>query len=102
MKKNKIIFLLFATAACSVKTYLPAEQSLPKMQQKVPNITLQSAQEGYKVYESACAGCHHLYEPAKFTIRQWNDILVKMFPKAKVSDKGQQKLLTDYLYAMSK
>ena len=72
------------------------------MQQKVPGITLEGATAGYKLYSEKCAGCHQLYHPDKYTIGQWNSILSKMFPKAKVSSKDQQKLIEDYVYALSK
>ena len=72
------------------------------MQQKVPGITIENARAGYKLYSEKCASCHQLYHPGKYTIAQWNKILPKMFPKAKLSDEGQQKLIEDYMHALSK
>lgn len=72
------------------------------MQQKVPGITSESATAGYKLYSEKCAGCHQLYHPEKYTIAQWNNILPKMFSKAKVSGEEQRKLIGDYVRALSK
>ena len=102
MKKLCIGFLSITIVACSAKTFAPTDQQLSAMQQKVPGITLESATAGYKLYSEKCAGCHQLYHPDKYTIGQWNSILSKMFPKAKVSSKDQQKLIEDYVYARSK
>lgn len=103
MKKLSIIlFISVLIAACSVRTFAPTDQQLSVMQQKVPGITLESAKAGYKLYSEKCAGCHQLYHPDKYTIAQWNNILPKMFPKAKLSSEEQRKLIEDYVRAMSK
>jgi mono/diheme cytochrome c family protein len=96
------ILLSVVIVACSANKFLPADQQLTQMQQKVPGITVENARAGYKLYSVKCAGCHQLYRPDKYTIAQWNNILVKMFPKAKVSSDEQIKLIRDYLHALSK
>lgn len=103
MKKLSIIlFISVLIAACSVRTFAPTDQQLSAMQQKVPGITLESANAGYKLYSEKCAGCHQLYHPGKYTITQWDNILPKMFPKAKVSGEEHRKLIEDYVHALSK
>lgn len=103
MKKTSIIFFVsVVTAACSAKTFAPSEKSIATMQQKVPGITLEKAKQGYQLYSQKCASCHRLYEPDKYSIAQWNDILSKMFPKAKVANSEQQSLIRDYVHGMSK
>jgi len=103
MKKAFIAVLTCVVfIACSAKTFAPTDQQLSVMQQKVPGITSESATAGYKLYSEKCAGCHQLYHPDKYTIAQWNNILPKMFPKAKVSSGEQQKLIADYVHALSK
>jgi cytochrome c5 len=103
MKKG-IVFICLAASlvACSVKAFEPTEDSIQLMQQKVPGITMERAQQGFVIYKNKCAGCHHLYKPAQYTIRQWDPIIKKMFPKAKVTDSLQQALISDYLHALSK
>lgn len=97
-----VIFISFAIVACSAKTFAPTDQQLSAMQQKVPGITMENATAGYKLYSEKCASCHHLYQPAKYTIAQWNSILSKMLSKAKVTSEEQQKLIEDYVHALSK
>lgn len=72
------------------------------MQQKVPQLTLERAGQGYTAYRQKCAGCHRLHAASEHTVAQWDNILVKMFAKAKVHDEATQGLITDYLHALSK
>jgi len=103
MKKAFIAVITFVVfIACSAKTFAPTGEQLTAMQQKVPGITLENANAGYKLYSEKCVSCHQLYHPDKYTIAQWNSILSKMFPKAKVSNEEQQKLIADYVHALSK
>lgn len=103
MKRVSVIVLVSVIiAACSAKSFAPTSGQLVVMQNKVPGITLENAEAGYKLFSDKCSGCHQLYRPNKYSITQWNRILPKMFPKAKVSSEEQQKLVRDYLYALSK
>ena len=103
MKRVSIIVLVSVmVAACSAKSFAPIGGQLAVMQHKVPGITLENAKAGYKLYSEKCEGCHQLYRPDKYAITQWNSILPKMFPKAKMSSEEQQKLVRDYLHALSK
>jgi cytochrome c5 len=97
-----VVIILVAVAGCSAKTFVPTDQQLPVMQQKVPGITMENARAGYTIYSKKCAGCHQLYHPGKYNATQWNRILPKMFPRAKVTSEDQQKLITDYVQALSK
>jgi len=72
------------------------------MQQKVPGITVARAEQGYVMYKQKCSGCHRLHAASERTIAQWDTILIKMLPKAKVHDEATQGLITDYLHALSK
>jgi len=97
-----VILTSVVIIACSAKTFAPTDEQLFTMQQKVPGITLENAKAGYKLYSEKCASCHQLYHPGKYTVAQWNSILPKMFPRAKVSNNEQQKLIREYLHALSK
>ena len=99
MKKIIILFLCGLLGACSPKTFAPADQSLQRMQQKVPGITMERARDGYNLYSAKCASCHRLYDPAKYTLAKWEPILNKMIPRAKITDWASQKLIRDYVYA---
>lgn len=103
MKKIFAIgFISVIIVACSAKTLAPGNEKLARMQQKVPGITLEQANAGSKLYSAKCGRCHRLYPPEKYTETQWDKILPKMVLKAKLADNEQQKLVADYVHAMSK
>ncbi len=102
MKKIVAIALLFTVACGSVSKMMPTPEALPAMQQKVPDLTLERAQQGFRLYKEKCSGCHQLYSASKYTSNQWNKALEEMFPKAKVTDRISQDLIRDYLHALSK
>jgi cytochrome c1 len=74
---------------------------LPAMQQKVPGITLEKADQGFVLYKNKCAGCHRLHAPSEHTANKWEKTLIAMYPKAKVSSGKEQKLIRDYLISLS-
>ena len=102
--KKIIVGLVVFTCACTAATKVtkPSTELLPAMQQKVPGITLARAEQGYTAYKQNCTECHRLHAASEYTTAQWDAILVKMFPKAKVHDEATQGLITDYLHALSK
>lgn len=102
MKKITTLFLCSLLAACSAKTFAPADQSLQRMQQKVPDITMEKARDGYTLYSAKCGSCHRLHDPAEYSLSRWEPILHKMIPRAKITDEAARKLVRDYVYAASK
>jgi cytochrome c5 len=102
MRKASLLILFFISACAATKSFLPSQEALPAMQQKVPGITLEKANEGYTLYKSKCAGCHRLHAPSEYTISKWEKSLEEMYPKAKVSSEEEKKLIRDYVVALSK
>jgi len=102
MRKTSLIILFFISACATAKNFLPSLETLPAMQQKVPDITLERANQGYALYKSKCASCHQLHEPSEYTISKWEKSLAEMYPKAKVSSEEEKKLIRDYVFALSK
>lgn len=102
MKKIQLTGLLVLVACTATKIMKPTEAQLPTMQQKVPDITLARAEQGYTVYKEKCSACHRLHAPSERTPAQWDTILAKMLPKAKVHEDSTKNLITDYLHALSK
>jgi mono/diheme cytochrome c family protein len=102
VKKTLLIISFFISACVATKSIVPSQETLPAMQQKVPGITLEKANQGYKLYKEKCAGCHRLHAPAEYTIPKWDKALIEMYPKAKVTSEEEKKLIRDYLYALSK
>jgi hypothetical protein len=103
MKKITFVAILFILG-CGTATKLvaPASEQVAEMQAKVPGITLEEANQGYVLYKAKCAGCHRLHHPSEFTVAQWDKILVTMFPKSKMTNETEKKLLRNYLAAFSK
>ena len=72
------------------------------MQAKVPGINYEQAQQGYSIYILHCGNCHRVHNPTEHTQEEWDNILVKMFVKAKMKDANEKLLLQNYLHAKSK
>lgn len=102
MKKIWIAILVFISGCAATKNFVPAQESLSSMQQKVPGITLERANQGYALYKQKCAGCHPLHSPSEKTSIKWEKTLHEMFPKAKVTNEDEKQLIKDYLFALSK
>jgi len=101
MKKLSIAILIFASACAATKGIAPNATDLPAMQQKVPGITLERANQGFALYKNKCAGCHRLHSPSEYTISKWKRTLNEMYPKAKVTSEEEKKLISDYLFSLS-
>jgi cytochrome c1 len=103
MKKTFTILLGAIFVGCAtVSTLRPTENDLAMMQRKVPGISLEEAQKGFRLYKYNCAGCHNLHKPDTYTINGWEKILPEMLGKAKISSDTNAKLIRDYLFAKSK
>ena len=85
-----------------VSNLKPAESDLSVMQQRVPGITIEDAQQGFKLYKFNCAGCHYLHKPNDYTINAWEKILPEMLSRAKITSGKEQQLIKNYLFAKSK
>ena len=103
MNKILIIITCIAFIGCATVSNLkPAESDLSVMQQRVPGITIEDAQQGFKLYKFNCAGCHYLHKPNDYTISGWEKILAEMLSRAKITSEKEQQLIKNYLFAKSK
>jgi hypothetical protein len=102
MNRLSLIFVLFVTGCVAAKTFEPKPEALPAMEQKVPGITIERANQGYTLYKSKCASCHRLHAPSEYTIAKWGKSLNEMYPKAKVYLEDDKKLIRDYVFSLSK
>ncbi|OYU94168.1 MAG: hypothetical protein CFE21_17210 [Bacteroidetes bacterium B1(2017)] len=84
----------------------PTQTDLDRVNTKYPAYNLMQVNEGKRLYESYCAGCHKLKNPASKTEERWKEIVPKMVVKAKkkdiVIDENSQALILEYLVTMSK
>ncbi|MBK5270889.1 MAG: hypothetical protein JJE22_07735 [Bacteroidia bacterium] len=102
---RKIVTILFSAifiGCATVSTLRPTENSLATMQQKVPGISLEEAQKGFRLYKFNCAGCHNLHKPDAYTMSGWEKVLPEMLGRAKIASEADAKLIRDYLFAKSK
>jgi hypothetical protein len=56
---------------------------------------------GKNVFNARCARCHDLPDPGKFTVQRWDDILVRMMPRARL-DNEQRVHIKAYLNSQAK
>ena len=79
-----IVILLFTN--CHKKmhptaTKTPAEE----VDYATNHYTEAQRSEGKTLFETTCARCHDLPVAGEYTVREWDDILPKMFRKAKLN-----------------
>jgi len=103
MNKILIIITCIAFIGCvTVSTLKPADSDITVMQQRVPGITIEEAQQGFKLYKFNCSGCHYLHKPNDYTINGWEKVLPEMLSRAKITSEKEQQLIKNYLFAKSK
>lgn len=81
---KKLVFLLGVTGAiiysCSSKTTATAAAK-PAI-----NINAEFVAKGQPIFEQRCNKCHKQHEANEFTAEQWEKIIAKMAPKAKLTE----------------
>jgi len=55
-----------------------------------------SQEKARKLYVSKCAKCHRFYEPTRYQETDWQDWMLRMGRKSKLSE-DDQRILTAYL-----
>ena len=76
----------------------PTESDLTKIKTDFPDATTADLQNGFKLYKSNCGGCHNLHLPTEKNKEEWAKLLPEMFLKISLNQ-GDQKLITEYLFA---
>lgn len=103
MKKVLVIVISIVFIGCAtVSTLKPTDSDLTIMQQKIPGITIEKAQQGFRLYKFNCAGCHYLHKPSDYSISGWEKVLPDMLNRAKITSEKEQQLIRNYLFAKSK
>jgi|SRR5690606_35463638 len=98
-----VIFTLFLVN-CATKlagTTVADKESVPTKEYVLANFSEDELNTAQTLYENNCAKCHNLKEPSSRTPEEWNNILKKMIPKAKLSYEDGR-LVRAYLVANSK
>lgn len=106
MKKLFAVMLYGAFVSLMVNCSPKASKAISELpvenkEQIVAKYSPQQLETGKTIFAGNCAKCHKLKEPESRTPEQWNKVLKRMIPKAKLSD-DDGKLVRAYLIAHSK
>lgn len=106
MRKRSIIAFMAATVLFMVNCTPKASKAIAEMpveskDQIVAQYTPAQLEQGKTIFTGNCAKCHKLKDPGSRTPAEWNKVLKRMIPKAKLSD-DDGKLVRAYLIANSK
>lgn len=118
MKKALIILVVISLQACSYFSSTVKEESKPTaaattetrsstvksspVMTTAKAVSAEEIAEGKSLFESSCADCHKLKNPADFTESQLNKIVPKMAAKAKITPEQGTKILNYMISASSK
>jgi len=105
MKKFSVLLLAgILVIACHRKT-LPTEDIIisnePANTKPKTATATTAAMNGEAIFEQRCKRCHALPQPGKFTVAEWDNILISMVPKARLDKDAEAKLRT-YIKAHAK
>ena len=106
MKKLFAVILYGAFVTLMVNCTPKASKAISELpvetkEQITAQYSPQQLESGKTIFTGNCAKCHKLKEPESRTPEQWNKVLKRMIPKAKLSD-DDGKLVRAYLIANSK
>ena len=91
MKKLILSATIVLVASCSMT--LSPDSKFGKM------ALAKHTNEGKDVFESKCAKCHDLPTASSFSEEEWKSIMLRMQPKAKISDEQREAI---YAYLILK
>lgn len=106
------MYKLRTIATCLIATLLMAS-CFPKASQVIRSLPVESKEQiltqynqeqlaqGHTLFITNCDNCHKLKQAETRTAEQWNKIIKRMIPKAKLSD-DEGKLVRAYVIANSK
>jgi cytochrome c5 len=92
----KKLFVLCSIAAGSVflvqcaskkaATVGMSAETKAKVDEVHRNYTPAQMEEGKTIWGTSCKKCHKLYTPESHSVARWEDVLPRMFKRAKLSD----------------
>jgi cytochrome c5 len=87
-KKAFLVLVIVMLVACKSALYIPITENAAK------NANIDELIKGRALYVVSCSSCHALYLPEKFTKAEWKKNVDEMAPKAKITDREKQLILT--------
>lgn len=106
------MYKLRTFTTCLIATLLMAS-CFPKASQVIRSLPIESKEQilsqynqeqlaqGHSIFITSCDNCHKLKKTETRTAEQWNKIIKRMIPRAKLSD-DEGKLVRAYVIANSK
>lgn len=88
-----ITIIVVLIIACSRALYMPTLADAQKTGVSIDSLSL-----GRKLYINDCGSCHSLYQPERFTKKDWGVIMTAMQKKAKCSDQ-ETAIIMNYINA---
>ncbi len=91
------ILILGCASKTAVKPLEPAVVLMPQVPVTVaeaPTYTPENIREGKTLYENSCGKCHMLFATTDYKKEDWDPILKRMQPKAKLDDFAIEQIRT--------
>jgi cytochrome c5 len=79
------IALILTDCKTSKSTTAPADTELAAAQKRWPDATTQSLQAGRTIYNEQCTRCHGAKPISQYSEQEWERIIGRMAPKAKLT-----------------
>jgi len=92
--------VILLAVGCAGALEYPIAADVEWSQQHGSEVAIEDLTAGRSAYVQKCAGCHNLYQPAKYAPASWPDVVAKMSKRAKLASE-EQRLITSYLSATS-
>lgn len=99
-----ISILTFAYCTPRISSEITKKDEPPKMETVTVNEISRTSEEfekGKMIMTQSCKGCHILFDPIDFTVKDWEPILKVMIPKARLTGEDAE-LVRDYIIAHAK
>lgn len=76
---------LLCVAGCGAGLPHPDAAQLSRVREHWPDATAAQLAEGRSRYVARCSGCHSLHRPSEYEAGQWEGILERMAPRARLT-----------------
>jgi len=98
---NSGLFLCLAIiAACAAGLPHPTDALVTEARRSDPSATIETLEEGRKLFIADCSGCHNLRRPTSRRPEEWPKIVERMARRAKIPTNDKERIL-EYLMAVS-
>lgn len=93
ISKYFLFILVFGLLSCSGSIPSPNKEQISWASQKWTGTSEETLLSGRQQYIVKCSGCHSLKIPMSYTEMQWDTIMQKMGPTAKLSSNEYQNII---------